>query len=289
MKILITGATNGIGKGVAMVLAKKEVEEVIMLCRSENLAKITKEELDEGNSKTRVSYYLCDLSKSREVKEVIEKIKHDHHYLDGMFINAGIGYAPKKIETEDKLDMHFQVNYLSQFMLTLNLLELLEASNKGGRVIFNVSEFGEINWDDLQMKTKWNYEKAIHQGMVCRRMFMQRLHRLYNKSETNVSFICFQVPKTVWTNQVNIIPKPMKLIASVAKTFGQFISIEEAGEIIAPLFLEDKADISKKSGKFLTFKNRAFIEIRENEKVLDENLQDKLWNISIDLLKDNIT
>lgn len=34
---------------------------------------------------------------------------------------------------------------------------------------------------------------------------------------------------------------------------------------------------------------RKFMEIKENEEVLDEALQDKLWNISMDLLKDNTT
>ena len=93
-------------------------------------------------------------------------------------------------------------------MLTLNLLDLLERSGSGGRVIFNVTEGGEIYWDDMQMKKKWGYENGIHQAMVAKRMFCVRLHNLYGKMAggRGVSFIGFQIAQTVWSNQINIIP-----------------------------------------------------------------------------------
>ena len=87
----------------------------------------------------------------------------------------------KRVETEDGMDSHFQVNYLSQFMLTLNLLNLLENSENGGRVIFNVTRGGKIFWDDIQMKKNWSFENGIHQAMVAKRMFLVKLHDLYRK------------------------------------------------------------------------------------------------------------
>ena len=73
---------------------------------------------------------LCDLTKLSDVRKAIEEIHSQHETLDGLFVNAGLGYAAKRVETEDGMDPHFQVNYLSQFMLTLNLLDLLEKSEK---------------------------------------------------------------------------------------------------------------------------------------------------------------
>ena len=292
MKVLITGGTNGMGKGVAKILAgiDNQAHEVIILCRSRERGETTLNELADATSNDKISIVLCDLTKLSEVKEAIKEIRNRHESLDGLFINAGLGYAPERIETEDGMDPHFQVNYLSQFMLTLNLLDLLENSENGGRVIFNVTETGEIFWDDIQMKNKWDYEDAIHQGMVAKRMFGHRLHNLYMEREgPKVSFIGFQIHKTVWTNQINKIPVFMKTMARLMKLFGTFISMDECGEIMAPLFIEDREESLKKSGKFITWKKDKFVEMKPDDYALDKSNQEKLWEISLELCKDGNT
>jgi hypothetical protein len=292
MKVLVTGGTNGMGKGVAKILAgiDDQIHEIIILCRSKERGEATIKELDTATKNNNISMVLCDLTKLSEVRKAIEEIHAQHETLDGLFVNAGLGYAAKRVETEDGMDPHFQVNYLSQFMLTLNLLELLEKSEHGGRVIFNVTETGEIFWDDIQMKNKWGYEDAIHQAMVAKRMFSDRMHNLYEgRDSSKVSFIGFQIHETVWTNQINIIPFFMKSMATLMKLFGTFISIEECGEIMSPLFTESHAESMKKSGKFITWKNNEFVEMKRDNYALDKKLQEKLWNISLDLCKDERT
>jgi hypothetical protein len=257
------------------------------LCRSEERGDATIKELTESTKNNKISMVLCDLAKLSDVRKAIKEICSQHEFLDGLFVNAGLGYAAERVETEDGMDPHFQVNYLSQFMLTLNLLDLLEKSENGGRVIFNVTEGGEIFWDDMQMKKKWGYEDGIHQAMTAKRMFSDRMHHAYRKIEgPKVSFIGFQIDKTVWTNQINIIPLPMKAMATVMKLFGAFISIEECGRIMSPLFTESQAESLKKSGKFLTWKKEHFTEIKQDPDVLDKEMQDKLWDISLDLCND---
>jgi hypothetical protein len=292
MKVLVTGGTNGMGKGVAKVLAgsDKQIHEIIILCRSEERGQATIKEFEDSTKNNNISMVLCDLTKLQDVRNAIKEIRSQHAFLDGIFINAGLGYAAERVETEDGMDPHFQVNYLSQFMLTLNLLDLLEKSDKGGRVIFNVTQGGEIFWDDMQMKENWSYENGIHQAMVAKRMFCDRLHNFYRKIEgPRVSFIGFEIAKTVWTNQINIIPFPMKMMANVMKVFGTFISIEECGKIMSPLFTENREESLKKSGKFLTWKKNQFIEIEQGNDVLDKKMQDKLWKISLDLCQDEKT
>ena len=292
MKVLVTGGTNGMGKGVAQVLAgiDDQLHEIIILCRSKERGEATIKELEATTKNNKISMVLCDLTKLSEVRNAIKEIHSQHEFLDGLFVNAGLGYAAKRIETEDGLDPHFQVNYLSQFMLTLNLLDLLEKSEFGGRVIFNVTEGGEIFWDDMQMKKKWGYEDGIHQAMVAKRMFCDRMHNIYkNTNDSRVSFIGFEISETVWTNQINIIPFFMKTIATMMKLFGTFISIEECGTIMSPLFTESQEESLKKSGKFITWKNNKFTEMKQDDYATDKKLQDKLWNISLDLCKDEKT
>lgn len=292
MKVLVTGGTNGMGKGVAKVLAgiDNQMHEIIILCRSKNLGEEIIKEFEKITFNKKISIILCDLTKLSDVRNAIQEIQSKHEFLDGIFINAGLGYASKRVETEDGMDPHFQVNYLSHFMLSLNLLNLLEKSENGGRIIFNVTKGGKIFWDDLQMKNKWGYEDAIHQAMVAKRMFLGKLHNLYRERKgSKLSFIGFEISKTVWSNQLNIIPTFMRIMATIMKFLGTFISIEKCGEIMAPLFTENQEESLKKSGKFITWKKNEFIGIEEDINVLNLELQDRLWKISLELCADEKT
>jgi hypothetical protein len=169
-------------------------------------------------------------------------------------------------------------------------LNLLENSENGGRVIFNVTRGGKIFWDDIQMKQNWGFENGIHQAMVAKRMFLVKLNDLYRGSKgSKVSFIGFEISKTVWSNQLNIIPASMRIMATVMKFFGTFISIEKCGMIMAPLFTEKQEESLKKSGKFITWKKNNFIEINEDKIVFDHEMQDRLWKTSLELCMDEKT
>jgi short-subunit dehydrogenase involved in D-alanine esterification of teichoic acids len=292
MKILVTGGTNGMGKGVAKVLSgiDNQIHEVIILGRSLELGGATIKELESYSGNKKISFIICDLAKLNDVRNAICEIQAKHKFLDCIFINAGLGYAAKRVETEDGMDPHFQVNYLSHFMLTLNLLNLLENSENGGRVIFNVTRGGKIFWDDIQMKKIWNYENGIHQAMVAKRMFLVKLHDLYKSIKgPQVSFIGFEISKTVWSNQLNIIPVSMKIMATIMKFLGTFISIEKCGLIMAPLFTESREESLKKSGKFITWKYNEFICMKEEEIIFSTETKERLWKSSLELCNDETT
>ena len=292
MKILVTGGTHGMGKGVAKVLAgiDNQIHEVILLCRSKKLGESTIKEIKNSTMNQKISIILCDLAKLNDVRNAINDIQSKHKFLDGIFINAGLGYAAKRVETEDGMDSHFQVNYLSQFMLTLNLLNLLENSENGGRIIFNVTKGGKIFWDDMQMQNVWSYERGIHQAMLAKRMFLATLHNFHRHlKDSKLSFIGFEISKTVWSNQINIIPFYMKTMATLMKYLGQFISIEQCGVLMSPLFTEKQEESLKKSGKFITWKNNEFIEIKEDKIIFNQENQDRLWSASLQLCKDEKT
>jgi hypothetical protein len=81
----------------------------------------------------------------------------------------------------------------------------------------------------------------------------------------------------------------MKTMAKMMKLFGTFISIDECGIIMSPLFTEKQEESIKKSGKFITWRKRKFVELEEDKAVFDKGMQDKLWKISLDLCKDEKT
>ena len=120
-------------------------------------------------------------------------------------------------------------------------------------------------------------------------MFLNKLHNLYREKKSNLSFIGYEISKTVWTNQINIIPFFMRAMANLMKWFGQFISIEECGKIIAPLFTKNQKESLNKSEKIITQKKNEFIDIKEDINVLNKDSQDKLWDISLKLCSDEKT
>lgn len=160
MKVLVTGGTNGMGKGVAKALARPDVQ-VVILGRSEELGRETCEELSRIASSESVSFVRCDLARLSDVRAAVAEIRARHHDLDAIFVNAGVGYATRRVETEDGLLEHFQVNYLSQFMLTLNLLDLLEGSAHGGRVVFNT---GHGHGDEMGRGVRLRRRVRGHHG-----------------------------------------------------------------------------------------------------------------------------
>lgn len=283
MKILITGATNGMGKGVAKVLAEREGErhEIVLLCRSRSLGEATIAEL--GGKGAALSLVVCDLADLGSTRLAVEEIRERYDHLDAIFVNAGIGYAARRTETVDGMDAHFQVNYLSHFFLVTRLLDLLEKSPLGGRVVFNATPGGRIFWDDVQMRKRWGYEDAIHQAMTAKRMLLATLHERYADKTAKVSFVGFSIHKTVWTNQIAVIPAPMRIMASLMRAFGRFISIEECGRIMAPLFLCGAEEIAGMSGRLVTWRKGRFEEIAEEGDVLDPGRRNELYAYSLSL------
>jgi len=81
----------------------------------------------------------------------------------------------------------------------------------------------------------------------------------------------------------------MKVMATIMKYLGTFISIEKCGMIMAPLFTENQEESLKKSGKFVTWKNNEFIGMKEEETVFSREIQERLWKISLELCQDEKT
>jgi NAD(P)-dependent dehydrogenase (short-subunit alcohol dehydrogenase family) len=291
MTILITGGTHGMGKGVAKILSKSfgndksQHHEIILLARSETLGQNTIEELQRENPFIALSLVVCDLADMSTVQKAVTHIKDQYESLDGIFINAGIGYGSKRIETIDGMDSHFQVNYLAQMYLVLELMDLFEKSPTGARIIFNATTGGKVFWEDLQLSNHWTYEKAIQQAMVAKRMLVLTLEEMNNKKPTQVLFLGFSISKTVWTNQINIIPRSMRIVATVMKWFGLFISEEQCGQIMAPLFLEDLNTLNIQSGGLYTNRNNRIEKVLEDSEVLKKENRMALWDYSIELIE----
>jgi NAD(P)-dependent dehydrogenase (short-subunit alcohol dehydrogenase family) len=129
-KILVTGATDGIGLETAKVLVSLGHTVLLHGRDRSKLARVEKEITGLGESAI-IESYVADLSRMAEVKNFARDIAAQHEKLDVLINNAGVFVTPELI-TDDGLDIRFAVNTLAPYLLTRSLLARMDAS---GRVI----------------------------------------------------------------------------------------------------------------------------------------------------------
>ena len=124
--ILITGSTDGIGKLTAIKLAN-EGHTIYLHGRTPEKLTTAISEIKELTGNENIKGFLGNYSDLNSVKEMAKQINKEVSKLDVLINNAGVFHSPA-IQNKDGLDMRMIVNYLAQYLLTENLLPLL---NKG--------------------------------------------------------------------------------------------------------------------------------------------------------------
>ena len=134
---LVTGAGTGIGKAVALALAKDGYAVVLAGRRADKLEETAKEA---GNAKTLA--VPTDVSDPESIKALFARTKHEFGRLDILFNNAGIG-APAVPMEELPLDTWKKVvdtNLTGVFVCTQEAVKIMKTQDpKGGRIINNGS------------------------------------------------------------------------------------------------------------------------------------------------------
>src|SRR5579872_2131921 len=118
---LITGSTDGVGKATAIELARRGFK-VVLAARNQAKAEAVQREIASATGRTDAGYIIADLTSLAQVRRLADTFKHRYRSLDVLINNAGI-FMPSRVVTEDGYEATFQVNYLSQFLLTQLLLD----------------------------------------------------------------------------------------------------------------------------------------------------------------------
>ncbi len=147
--ILITGATNGIGRAAAAQLAAVG-HSIVIVGRNREKCVATTETIRQQTGGN-VSWLLADLSSLAHVRRLAEEFQQRFQRLDVLINNAGAVYI-RRVETPEGMEMGWSVNYLQAFLLTSLLLDLLKASAPA-RIINLSSVFhwvARLNLENLQ-------------------------------------------------------------------------------------------------------------------------------------------
>jgi NAD(P)-dependent dehydrogenase (short-subunit alcohol dehydrogenase family) len=161
--IVITGATDGLGKGLAAELAPSGAR-LILHGRNQEKGKALLEEL-RPKATGEIEWLRADLSSLDEVRRLADDLLEEDR-IDVLVNNAGIGTAGGRQESSDGYELTFAVNYLAPFLLTRRLLPLIERSAPAR--IVNVSSAGQapIDFDDVMLEQGYSGFQAYCQSKL---------------------------------------------------------------------------------------------------------------------------
>lgn len=177
---VITGASAGIGKATAMALGKQGWRIIGVGRNPQRCDEVSAELEREGVS---VEFLRGDFDSMAEVKRVASEIAGLTDRIDVLVNNAG-GVRDKRYETVDGLEATFAANHLAPFLLTRELLPILQATAKDAgeaRVIAVSSSAHEyipaMNFADLQFEQNFSTGATYCQAKLANLLFSRELAR----------------------------------------------------------------------------------------------------------------
>lgn len=266
--ILITGATDGLGKEVAKRALKAGATVLIHGRNKQKGERVVLELISETNNDT-IKYHNADLTSLQQVKDLSKQIISGHERIDVLINNAAIGGGPKgDAERElsaDGFELRFAINHLAHFLLTQNLLSVIKHSAPSR--IVHVSSIGQlpINFDDIMMEKKYDSYTAY-----CRSKLAQILYgfELAEKLEgTQVTVNSLHPATLMDTNMVH------EFFGKVSST------INDGADVVDHVAFSPETE--NISGSYFNQKREA----KANAQAYDKDAREKLWQVSEELVK----
>lgn len=165
--ILITGATDGIGKHLAKKLASQG-HHIILHGRNPQKLELATQEVRAVSLRGRVSSYLADFSKLDDVYRFLEEIKRDFQSIDVLFNNAGLYAGKERKASAENVELTFMLSVLVPYILTTELSPLLEKA-PDGRIINTSSymhHFAKVKDLDFGFETNYNPSLAYNNSKL---------------------------------------------------------------------------------------------------------------------------
>ena len=269
---MVTGANSGIGKATAMGLAEMSAT-VILVCRSKEKGEAALSEMREKSGNNSLDLMLADMSSMQSVRQLASEFRRKYDRLHVLVNNAGL-FMFTRTTTGDRLETTFEVDYLSHFLLTGLLIDLLKASAPSRLVeVSSVAHYnGHMNFDDLQGEKGYGGWRAYSQAKLAQVLFTYELAR--RLKGTGVTANCLH-PGAVATN---IWSRPLGRAGFIMKLLRLFMMGPEGGAK-TPIYLASSPDVEGVSGKYFTNKK----EKESSKESNDEQVARRLWLVSEEL------
>lgn len=258
-KILLTGATDGIGQATARTLIDEGHHLLLHGRNREKLNRVVND-LSNGLSGGKIDTYLSNLADLQDVQKMAKKVIDEHDKIDVLINNAGVF----NLLTEDRNnrpDLRFVVNTIAPYLLTKLLMPLLPPS---GRVVnLSSAALHPVDVDSLSGKTSINDDFTA-----------------YAQSKLALAMWSFHLSKAAGENAPQIItinPGSLLNTKMVREAFGSARSnVSKGADVLVKASLSSEFENS--SGKFYDNDSGQFTvphsDLLDSEKV--ENVSDTI-------------
>ena len=269
-RVLVTGATSGIGLEAARSLAEQGAKVVLVGRDAAKTARCL-DDVRASAPGAEVSSLLCDFLRQAEVRRLADEVLRRYDRLDVLVNNAGTVFK-KRTLTEEGIEATFAVNHLGYFLLTQLLLERIVPSAPAR--IVNVASVGHrrgtMNFQDLFFDRGYFLMRAYARSKLGNVMYTRLLAE--KLAGTGVTVNCLHpgaVDTAIWSGA----PAWAKPLISIIGKFA-FISAEEGARRIVHLVVSP--ELSATTGQYF-----------ENDRVVDpaplardDALARRLWQES---------
>jgi NAD(P)-dependent dehydrogenase (short-subunit alcohol dehydrogenase family) len=264
--ILITGATDGLGRATASRLAAGGAR-VLVHGRDRDKAQAASQAIAAETGSGRLRPYGADLASLAEVRRLAGELDQEEDRIDVLVNNAGVGGVQSRRESTDGYELNFAVNYLAPFLLTNLLLNRLQRSAPAR--IVNVSSVGQaaLDFDHLQLERDYEAFRAYAQSKLAQIMFTFELAQRLRADDV----------QGVTVNALH--PASLMDTKMVRNYFGRpRSSIRDGVEPLLRLVLDPRLD--GVSGRYFD----RFEESRANAQAYDPDARRRLWRLSEELV-----
>ncbi|MBN1121566.1 MAG: SDR family oxidoreductase [Anaerolineae bacterium] len=270
--VLVTGATNGIGRVTAMALAQMGAT-VVVHGRSQEKAEYTVSLIKEETGSNTVDYLLADLASQDEIRAMAAEFKQRYDRLDVLVNNAGAIFLKRK-ESAEGIEMTFALNHLAYFLLTNLLLDLIIQTGEqyGEARIVNVSSgahYGpQIVLDDIQSPGIYSGWLAYGQSKLANILFTYELARRLQGTNVTANVLHPGFVASGFAKN-NPITRPAMALSSIFA-----LSPEEGAQ--TSIYLASSDEVKSVTGQYF-YKSKAR---KSSAASYDEEAQHELWKLS---------
>jgi NAD(P)-dependent dehydrogenase (short-subunit alcohol dehydrogenase family) len=261
---LVTGPTAGIGREIALGLARQGAD-LVLACRDLARGTRTTGELRELPGAGSVDVMQVDTSSQRSIRDFATAFRAAYPRLHVLVNNAGISQGERKTSV-DGMELTFATNVLGYFLLTNELLPILRASAPA-RIVNVASAFAsDLDLDDLQFERRpFEGMKVYAQSKACNRLWTWALaRRLAGTGITANAMTPGFVPGTELSRDM---PADVR---SMFRTRGGRTAAEGADTAV---WLASSPDVDGVTSKFFADRRERPCEFR------DEADEERLWSL----------